>query len=504
LDTPSVKRTEPEAVPPSEPHVDRDVLRKRARVGAVVLAVRTVIIELTVLGGTFYLARLLDPADFGVKAIVDFAVAFLAIFGDAGLAVALMQQPGTPNQRQLSSVWWFQLLVSAGLVTVIFAAAGFVGRIWPDLPLSAPWLMRCLAFQLLLTAMRVVPAILLERELRFAQLAAVDFVMTIVFYVTAVTLALLHYGVVSLFAAALLQSVVGLVMMFAMRPWKPSLVMDRALLGPIVRFGVTYQSKHVIAFLNAAVTPIYAGVTLGKTVLGLNNWAHQTAWFPLQFVEIMRRASFPLWARLQGDREAFADSVERTVQACAIATLFCSSLLFGIGPSLIHVAFTDKWMPALPALYLYAFGVGIAFLSPLIASALDALGKPRPMVNNAIFTTILNWTIMLTALSGRRSLLLFAAAYQVHLFVGNFLAVRNLKLLVPEVRFMRRLKAPMATALIVAAFGRYGLEGHVTGVATLIGAIIAIAATFVALMFLFDRAAVREALAMIPRRRSAG
>jgi PST family polysaccharide transporter len=468
-----------------------------------ILVARTVVVQLAVLGGTFYLARLLEPADFGIKAILEFALLFFALFGDAGLAVALMQQPGTPDQRQLSSVWWLQLIVSAALIIVIFPAASFVTSIWPDLPPSAPWLMRILALQLLITAMRVIPAILLERELKFAQLSALDFVMTVVFYATAVSLARLGYGVNSLFAATLLSGVVGLVMIFAMRPWRPSWVLDRELLRPIVKFGVTYQSKHVIGFFNSAVTPIYAGVTLGKSPLGLNNWAQQTAWFPLQFVEIMRRAGFPLWARLQGDRAAFADSVERTVQACCIVTLIFSTLFLGIGPSIIHVVYTDKWMPALPALYLYAFGIGIGFLSPIISSALDALGKPMPMVRNATLTTLVNWVVMLLVMPHFRSLIAFAAVFQVHLFFGNTFAIFALKKLVPEVRLFRRVRAPILTAIVVTAFGRCVLEGWITGVVTLLVAILCIVSAFVAVMLVLDRAAVRDAVALLRRRRTA-
>jgi O-antigen/teichoic acid export membrane protein len=278
--------------------------------------------------------------------------------------------------------------------------------------------------------------------------------------------------------------------------------MDRRLLAPIVKFGVTYQAKHLIAFFNGAVTPIYAGVTLGKRLLGLNNWARQTAWFPLQFVEIMRRASFPLWSRLQSDRAALAESIERTVQTCCIVTMFFSALFFGIGPNIIHVVFTDKWMPALPVLYVYAFGIGVGFLSQIIGAALDALGKPKPMMYNAIFTTLVNWTVTLTLMPHFRSLFVFAVLYQVHLFFGNGLAVWQLKKLLPEVRLLRRMVAPTLTAVLVATFSHYALQGWIAGPLTLVAAILGIAAAFVATMLVLDRQAVSDTLAAIPRKRA--
>lgn len=492
----------PDSPPPEEPTLDREALKRRARLGVLALAVRMVIVQVTVLGGTFWLARLLEPADFGVKAIIDFALSFFALFGDAGLAVALMQQKATPTQRQLSSVWWLQLLVSLAMLACVFVAAGYVTTIWPDLPPSAPWLMRVLALGLLITALRVIPAILLERELKFPQLAALDFVMTLTFYGAAVGLALMHYGVLSLFIAALLQGAVGLIVIYAIRPWRPSWVMDRKLLGPIVKFGVTYQSKIVIALVNGAVSPAYVGVVLGTTPLGLSNWARSTAWFPLNIVEVLRRAGFPLWSRLQSDRTALADSIERTVQASCIVTMFFSALLVALGPSLIHIVFTDKWMPALPLLYVYAVGIGIGFLSPIIGSALDAIGKPRPMVRNAVLTTVVNWTVMLAVMSQWPSLLVFALVYQVHLIFGNGLAIYDLKQYIPEVHFVRRMRAPIAAAVVVAAFGRFAVLPWVEGPVTLVAGILAVAAAYAATMSVLDRQAVKDALAMIPRRRA--
>src|SRR5689334_19589443 len=93
------------------PGLDPAALRRRARFGIVALVLRTAGLQLTVLIGEIYLRRLLSPADFGAFAIAQFVLIFFTQFGDAGLGGALIQKQVEPNQIELSSIWWLQMLL---------------------------------------------------------------------------------------------------------------------------------------------------------------------------------------------------------------------------------------------------------------------------------------------------------------------------------------------------------------------------------------------------------
>ena len=60
--------------------------------GVFALTARTVIQQLVTLVGNIYLARILGPADFGAFWIVQFALSFFVLFGDAGFGAALIQK----------------------------------------------------------------------------------------------------------------------------------------------------------------------------------------------------------------------------------------------------------------------------------------------------------------------------------------------------------------------------------------------------------------------------
>ncbi len=481
-----------------EENLSHDVLQQRARLGVVWLLVRTVVLQFAVLGGTVVLARVLSPADFGLFAIVQFAVAFFMFFGDAGLGGALIQKAEPPSQRELSTVFFLQIGLGLVLVVLILVAGDAIRLVWKDLPEGAEWVFRALSVGLFLTILRVIPSILMERQLLFGRLAIIEVAGTCGFYVSAVVLALMGFGVWALVVGTLAQGVLSTVLALALRPWKPSLVFDRAALRPILAFGIPYQTKTVISFINAAVTPVYAGSALGAAAVGFIQWAQTTAYFPLKLVQIMGRVTFPLYSRLQHDPKAFAETLGRSIQICAFGTFFFVGYFLGMGRQVIHIIFTDKWLPALPLLYIYASAISIGFISPVAAAALDASGRPKIMARLAFGWTALNWLVVLFA-TPRWGIIGFAAGYSVHVVVGNLAVLLMMIYIIPGVRVLRRVSSSVAAGAVVFVFARW-VGPHAMTVPTFIGATVACFAVFAAVLWVVDRQGVRDAIAIVPRK----
>jgi PST family polysaccharide transporter len=471
-------------------------LKKRARFGVVMLALRTVVLQVATLGGTVVLARLLDPADFGVFAICQFGVTFFHFFGDAGLGGALIQKKGKPSQAELSSVWHVQFAIAVIVVIAIFFGAGSIRLVWDDLPQGAEWVFRALSLGLLLTVLRVIPSILMERELLFGRLAAVEVASTLGFYGGSVAFALAGHTVWALVAGTLLQAVLSTVLVLFLRPWKPSLVFDKAALAPIFRFGIPFQVKTLISFVNGAIVPVYAGSMLGSASLGLIQWAQSTAYFPLHLVRIMGRVTFPLYSRLQDDQEAFAETLGRSIQICAFGTFFFVGLFLGMGRNVIHIIFTDKWLPALPMLYIYATAITIGFISPVAAAALDASGRPSIVAKLATGWTLLNWIVVLIA-TPKWGMIGFAAGYCVHVVVGNIAILVVVLYVIPGVRTTRRLLSSIGGGLVVWGVGYY-VGPHAMTVFRFIGATALCLAVYAAVLFVLDRQGFRDAIALVP------
>jgi O-antigen/teichoic acid export membrane protein len=469
-------------------------LRRRARLSVVLLGARSVLQQLVILCANVYLARLLTPGDYGIFAVVQFALSLFAIFGDVGFGPALIQKKELPTQRELSTVWWFQVGLSSLLVVLVFSLAPWVLGFWHDLPPGTDWLLRGLSLNFLFTVLRVVPSLRLERSLRFGWISALEVLQTIAFYGTAVVMAHLGGGPASFVSASVVQAAMTALVLNLLSPWRPSLVFDRAVLRSILRFGVAFQGKNMAGFANASVTPLIAGSLLGKQALGLINFAQNIAYFPLQLVTIVSRVSFPVLSRLQGNRRALAEEIESSMRLASMGTHFFVGLCLGLGPAIVGIIYSAKWLPAVPLLYVYAAAISIGFASPVLIAALDASGRPDVGLKLSIGWTILNWAAVLIGTSLVRTELGFVVAYSVHVVVGNLAIWYVLGRMLPEARIGRGMRGSLAGASAVALVGRFALPLVASPVA-LVLAVPAAAVIFLGIGGLLDR----EMLAAIRR-----
>lgn len=481
-----------------EPDESAHDLARRARLGVIALAIRTVVAQLAIFGGDVALARLLEPGDYGTFGIVRFALSFFVLFGDVGLGGALIRQKEKPTEEQLSTVFFVQVGLAVGLVVLIAAGAPLIGRVWHGLPPSTPWLMRALAIDLVFTAFRIVPSILMERNLEFGKLAVVEVVVQLSFYVVAVATAAFGLRVWALAAGVLAQAIVSLITIYRVRPWRPRLYFNRELVKPLLRYGLPFQAKNLVGMANGAVTPLYAGALLGSTTLGLINWAQSTAYWPMKLVEIMARVDFPLYSRLQDDKKVFAATLGRSIQLCAVATLGFVALMLGIGPCIVGVVYGAKWMPALPFLYIFAAAFSLGFLAPVVGAAFDAVGRPGVFFRLSIFWTALNWVVVLYT-TPRWGAVGFVGGYVVHMIVGNLIVVVLARRLLPEANLWPRLRASILAAIATTAVGHFLVKPWAGTRLTLAPGILACLACYVVTMLAFEPAIVRDFVSFFKR-----
>ncbi|HEX4337934.1 MAG TPA: oligosaccharide flippase family protein [Polyangiaceae bacterium] len=486
------------APPVSHDATDGSALQRKARLGAITLAARTIVLETIVFGGNLILARVLDPEDFGVMAISQFALAFFVSFGDAGLGGGLVQRKEHPSQVMLSSIFWLQIAISIAIMAAVWVSTPILPVLWPDLPRGSAWLLRALSVELLLTAARTIPSILMERELYFGRLSVLEVTSQLAYFVVALPMGVKGYGVTALVGGVLARAVTGVILAYALRPWRPDLTMDRAGLRPIVNFGIPYQLKNVVGFANNAVTPLYAGHVLGAYAVGIITFAQQTAYTPLKLVQVMARVGFPLYSRLQDKPKLLAETLGRSAHVCAAGTLLFSGLMFGLGPEIVRVAY-PKWGEAIVPLYLFAGTITVGFLTPLVAAAFDAMGRPKVFLRLSLAWTLMAWVVV-PFTTPRWGVIGFVGGYIVHTIVFSVVVLVLVGKVFPEAHLVRRSRGVLIAALAEAALARYVIAPVVSGPFTLMFALVAAIATFVAVMYVVDRRSLLDALSLMRAR----
>ena len=117
---------------------------------------------------TILVMRLLHPHDYGVVAMSTIVIGFVALFGEPGLAAGLVQTQvlREDTSRAASGVI---LLLNLALLTALMLGAPTIATWYREPQLTL--VIRVASLSLLSTAIATVPQALLQRNLRFRELA---------------------------------------------------------------------------------------------------------------------------------------------------------------------------------------------------------------------------------------------------------------------------------------------------------------------------------------------
>ncbi|HEU0265205.1 MAG TPA: oligosaccharide flippase family protein, partial [Geobacterales bacterium] len=383
-------------LPVADEKDDFQRLKKKSLAGMGALFVRQVLVKVIFFAGNIVLARMLAPQIFGIYAIVSFVVQFFSTFGDVGIGAALIQKKGELSREELSTTFWLQQMLVWLVVGVAVLIAPLVLKVYPTLPPVGVWLIRAMAVSFLFSSLKTIPAILMERNIDFKRIAWVDITENLAFQAVAITGAFLGFEAWSFILAAITRALLGAVIIYVLSPWRPSFHYRFESVKGLVRFGLPYQGNQILSFTKDAVTPLFVGAYAGAAAVGYVNWARNFAFAPLIISESFGRVAFPAFSRLQHDKELLARTVERSIRMMTLVMFPIMASMIALGPELIHVVFTDKWMPGLYSFYFFCMSpIAIGVSLPLYCSIL-ALGRSYILLIMSALLIIFEWSLGVT------------------------------------------------------------------------------------------------------------
>lgn len=327
------------------------------------------------LAATAVLARLLEPASFGLIAMALLALRFGQYFAQMGLGQALVQAK-TVEPRHISGAHLGSVLLGAMMTAAMFVAAPLFGRL-----MRAPELvpvLRGMAFVTFFGGFSVAPLALMRREMRFRAIALVEIGSYVLGYIgCGLMLALAGLEVWALVAASLAQVVLmaAAVLVIARAP----LTSRRAVQGlqELSGFGSRVSAVGFLEFIASNLDTLAVGRLLGDASLGFYSRGLNMANLPLQHVSAgLSRVLLPSFARMQQERERMREAHTLVSAVFAYYALPVSGGIAACAPVIVGVLLGRGWQPVVPVLEvtcLIAPLTTLTHFSEVVAEAVAAL-----------------------------------------------------------------------------------------------------------------------------------
>lgn len=338
------------------------------------------------------LVNILPLETLGIFNIATAVILFFAFFSDIGLAASLIQKKENVTDEDIKTVFTIQQIIVTVLSLIIIVAAPFLGHLY-NLNNDGVWLIRILGIAFFLSSLKVVPAVLLERQLRFQPLVTVEIIENIIFNGLLILLVVKGVGIWSFSIATITRGVAGTLLLYILAPVKVGLKIKRESLKNLLSFGLFYQLNSLLAMLKDRLVPLIVAVMVGPQGMAYITWAQNLAFLPLEILLIVNRITFPTFSRLQEDKQSLQHAVEKSL---FITTLLVYPALFGIGailPSLLQYVISSKMQPAAVSFYLFFFSTFWAAISTTFTNTLNAVGYIKTTLKLMIFWTVITWIL---------------------------------------------------------------------------------------------------------------
>lgn len=318
------------------------------------------------------LARLLMPDDYGVVAIVYIFTVIAEIFVTSGLGTALIQKKDA-DDTDFSTLFWCNLILSLILYLVLFFLAPVIAYFYDNALLTS--VIRVLGIKLPVSAVNSIQYAYVSRKMEFRKFFFATSIGTVVSAVVGISMAYSGFGVWSLVAQYLTNSVIDTSVLFLVNKWHPNFVFSIQRAKPLIKYGWKILASDFIGTVFNQLNALIIGKAY--TTADLAYYTHGNKIPDLVNNNINSSLSavlFPAFS-LSNDIE----EIKRIRRKCLmIMEYVVFPLMFGmiaVADKMIIVLMTEKWLPAVLFVRISCIAAIIGIFGTTLIQEIKAIGR---------------------------------------------------------------------------------------------------------------------------------
>jgi lipopolysaccharide exporter len=323
---------------------------------------------------TIVLARLLSPADFGLFALALLVINLFDYVKDLGVSAALVQSR-SPWSRIAATGMTLSVTFGLAAGVLVASTAGWLAAAMGSPELAS--LVQVLAVALVISALGVVPASRLRRDLDFRRRLVPEFAGAVAKTGLSIGLALSGFGVWSLVYGQLAAAVVTCVLYWCVAREPVRLGFDRAVGVDLLRFGAPVTAVTLLAFAIYNVDYLFIGVRLGDVELGLYSLAYRLPeLLVLNLCIVVSEVLFSSLSRLQDDPVRLGRQYQQVLGVVVALTAPIGVAMAVTAPELVDLVYGEAYAAAAGPLAVIALFTVVYSVSFHSGDVYKAIGSP--------------------------------------------------------------------------------------------------------------------------------
>ena len=324
-------------------HLQKDLGARSARGGAITFAAQVVRFAIRT-ASTILLARLLTPRDYGLIGMVVVLVDFVSMFQYLGLATATVKW-ATLNHRQVSTLFWINVAMSAAIMLATIAAAPALAWFYQEPRLLA--ITACYAVSIFLTGLNIQHEAILSRQMRFAAIAIIEITAIAVGLAAAVVAAVYGAGYWALVINQLVMTLATVVGVWSTCRWRPGLPARHTGVRSMLSYGGNLTGYNFTNYFARNLDNALIGKFWGAYQLGVYSRAYQMLLMPMaQINNPLVSVAVPALSRLTDSPDRYRMAYLRILEKIAMITMPAIMFMIASSDWLVLVLLGPQWREA--------------------------------------------------------------------------------------------------------------------------------------------------------------
>lgn len=337
--------------------------------------------------GVVVLARLLNPHDYGLLAMVVVIVGVGEVFRDFGLPTAAVQAR-TLNRSQRDALLWVNVAIGLLLSVIALASAPLLARGFGAHQLTH--MVQASAVVFAANGLAAQYRADLTRRLCFGRLVVCDVVAQATGLGLGIALAVAGTGYWALVAQLTGQSVAALIGVMVSARWLPRLPRRDAGIGQFLGFGKNLAFSSIVYYVANNLDTLTIAVRLGPVPLGIYNRAFSLLMSPLnQLRSPATTVALPVLSKLQDDHRTAGEYLKRGQLAFGYTIVAGLAICAGSAVPVVHLTLGAQWSAAAPVLAFLAIAGGSTMLAYVGYWAYLSRGLGRQLLRYTLATFVL-------------------------------------------------------------------------------------------------------------------
>ncbi len=319
------------------------------------------------------LARLLEPADFGLIGMISILTGIAAIFIDSGFSISIIQMKNL-NTEDFSSIFFFNIIVSFSFYIIIFFLAPFIADFYDEPQLTS--LTRIITLVFVINSFGNVQSALLFRNLNFKKRAVINLSGIGISAIIASIMAFKGFGIYSIVGQVISQAFVTNSLYWLRSKWRPKNWIKKNSFTKTWNFSSKLLLTDIIGTTVDNIDNILIGKVFSASQLGYYVRARSSKMiFEDIFSMMLSATALSVLSKVSDNISEFR-RLHLHFFKLGIYAFF--PVVFGTiatAEAFTVSLFSDKWLPAVPLLQILALTSITRFISSLFYQTMLSAGN---------------------------------------------------------------------------------------------------------------------------------